>query len=191
MTASHTSSGSAGAESFDGFVEKNFPTVYRFAFCMSLAADSAAALTQTAFARAQGARQHDATAALDKRWLLATLHHEWVAGGADARVGMRAEAASLADPLLKPKHVAGLDQAGVLGILHGMDEKLRLTLSLFYFEQLSYGEIAGILKIAPETVLAHLAEAKKVLRHQLEENRIEPAPPARPRVSGTKGRPGG
>lgn len=191
MTASHIPNGSAGADNFDSFVEMNFPTVYRFAFCMSLAHESAADLTQTAFVQAQRAQLHGANSALAKRWLLTALHHEWAGRGPGAGAGVGAESASPADLLIKSKHVAGLDQADVLGILHGMKEKLRLALSLFYFEQLSYGDIAEILEIPPEAVLAHLAEAKAVLRRELEGNRKDAQSIARPRVSAAKGRPGG
>lgn len=170
----HTPYGNSGANSFDTFIEENFPTVYRFAFCMSLAPDSAAHLTQTAFAEAQRAQHHDSTAVVDKLWLLATLHHEWAGHRGLAGTRVDGETPSQADLLIQPKHVAGLDQGPALEILHGMKEKLRLALSLFYFEQLSYGEIAEILETTPEIVLANLAEAKTAFRLRLEENRRHP-----------------
>lgn len=189
MTAPHIPNGTAGVGSFDRFVKMNFATAYRFAFCMSLTHDKAADLTQSAFAKAQRAQLHGTDAALARRWLLAALHNEWAGDRPPTSAGVGTESSSLADGLIEPRDVAGLDQADVLVILHRMKEKLRLALSLFYFEQLSYAEIAEILETPPEMVLVHLAEAKTLLRRELEENRKEPV--ARPRVSATEGRPGG
>jgi len=141
---------------------------------MSLAQESAAALTESAFAQAQSAHRGNANSAFDKRWLLATAHHEWQERAPRAGDGASEESAALAGPPIASQHVAELDQAEVLAVLHGMKEELRLTLSLFYFEQLSHGEISAILEIPPEMVLAHLAEAKTVLRRRLEMSRKNP-----------------
>ncbi len=189
MMAPHTFTGSAGAADFDLFVEENYPTAYRFAFCMSLSHENAAQLTHTAFTQAR-AGQDKEDAPLDKRWLLETLHHDWVSGRPLAAPAITRFDSSAA-PLLETKNVAGLDQSLVLQILHDMKEELRLALSLFYFEQLSYGEIAKILEVSPETVLEHLAEAKTVLRHNLDEDRPHSEPLASPRAPSTKGRPVG
>lgn len=180
------------ADSRDRFIDKNFPTVYRFAFCMSLGEESAAALTESTFAQAERAHRGNPNSALDKRWLLATAHHEWQEGAPRSGDGASEESAALAGPLIASKHVAELDQAEVLAALHWMREELRLTLSLFYFEQLSYGEISAILEIPPVSVLAHLAEAKTVLRRRLETSRKNPQSSSPgPRVSLTKSRPRG
>jgi DNA-directed RNA polymerase specialized sigma24 family protein len=93
--------------------------------------------------------------------------------------------------MITAKHIPGFDQAGVLELLHGMQQELRLVLSLFYFERLSYGEIAVILEIPPATVLAHLSDAKTVLRRQLEQKRASDLSRTRPPVSETVDSPSG
>jgi RNA polymerase sigma-70 factor (ECF subfamily) len=179
------------AEGFDSFVEKNFPPLYRFAFCMSLAPESAAHLVQSAFAQAQRAQRNQLNPAINKHWLLTAMHHDWLAGGSRSGAQARFEPAGLTDPMITAKHIPGFDQAGVLELLHGMQQELRLVLSLFYFERLSYGEIAVILEIPPATVLAHLSDAKTVLRRQLEQKRASDLSRTRPPVSETVDSPSG
>ena len=171
------------AEAFDSFVEKNFPPLYRFAFCMSLAPESAAHLVESAFAQAQRAQRNRVSPAIDKHWLLSAMHHDWLAAGSRSGAHMPFALAPVSDPLIQANHIAGFDQAGVIELLHGMKQELRLVLSLFYFERLSYGEIAVILDIPATTVLAHLSEAKTVLRRQLEQKRASDQSGARPPVS--------
>jgi RNA polymerase sigma-70 factor (ECF subfamily) len=179
------------AEAFDSFVEKNFPPLYRFAFCMSLAPESAAHLVESAFAQAQRAQRNRVSAAIDKHWLLTAMHHDWLAGGSQSGAQARFEPAGLTDPMITAKHIRGFDQAGVLELLHGMKQELRLVLSLFYFERLSYGEIAVILELPPATVLTHLSEAKTLLRRQLEQKRVSGQSRTRPPVSETVDSPSG
>jgi RNA polymerase sigma-70 factor (ECF subfamily) len=191
MTLSRPEKERTAAESFDTFVETNFPPVYRFAFCMSLAPEAAARLTNAAFAQARRAQQDGIHPALNKQWLLTTVHHDWLDGRGKRSAAAQDGSAALTQTLLEAQHVAEFDEAIVLEIVHGMKEQLRLVLSLFYFEKLSYGEIAVILELPPTTVLSHLAEAKIVLRQQLEQRRITNQSPPRPRVSEAIDSPGG
>lgn len=51
-----------------------------------------------------------------------------------------------------------------------LKEKYRLVIILKYFEQLSYAEIADVLKIPEKKVKSRLFDARKVLKSFLEEN---------------------
>lgn len=160
----------------DDFAEENFATAYRFAFCLSLAHDRAKRLVDTTFHDAELLRRKDARATLDKTWVLATLHRKWrachpVRPGAD-----RDEDPGVSnEPLISFEDAEGLDCAVVLKTLHSMDPAHRLVLSLFYFEQLGYGEIARILDLPPETALSRLARSKTLLRQLLERGRRAPS----------------
>ncbi len=70
-------SASSGSTSFADFVEENFATAYRFAFCLSLAHESANHLTESIFGQAREAKANGADGAIDKPSLLAALRREW------------------------------------------------------------------------------------------------------------------
>jgi DNA-directed RNA polymerase specialized sigma24 family protein len=93
------------AEAFDSFVEKNFPPLYRFAFCMSLAPESAAHLVESAFAQAQRAQRNQLNPAINKQWLLTAMHHDWLAEGSPSGARARFEPAGLTDPMITAKHI--------------------------------------------------------------------------------------
>ncbi len=167
------------SESFPDFVEQHFKTAYHFAFCLSLAHDTASALSEAAFAKAESAKRADADGAIDKNWLLTTLHRDWVAreeapGVAATKGANQPERASI-----RALDAAQLSPDLVLETLHAMNLNRRLVLSLFYFEQLNHLEIATILDLAPETALSRLTNAKLEFRQQLERRR-QPASPTSP-----------
>ncbi|MDQ6809449.1 MAG: hypothetical protein M3Z64_08525 [Verrucomicrobiota bacterium] len=158
-------------ESFPDFVEQHFPTAYRFAFCLSLAHESAASLSEAAFAGARQARDSGTDGAIDKRWLLTALHRDWTRRGQISAVE-QTKAADVSDrEAISAKDAAQLSPDLILQTLHGMSLDHRLLLSLFYFEQLNPLEMAGILELSPAVALARFAEAKIDFRKQLERRR--------------------
>lgn len=157
---------------YQEFVEDNFATAYRFAFCLSLAHDRATRLVDTTFREADLLRKQDAQAKVDRSWVLETLHRKWRAchplrPGAE----LDEDLGTTAEPMISVHDAGELDCDIVLRILHNMSPAHRLVLSLFYFERLGYSEIARILELPPETVLARLARAKALLRQRLEQDR--------------------
>jgi len=156
---------------FEDFVEENFDTAYRFAFCLSLAHDRATRLVDTTFQEAAALRAKDTQTKVDKMWVLETLHRKWRACH-PLRPGAREENPAVSsDALITVKDAADLDCDVVLKILHAMSADHRLPLSLFYFEQLGYGQIARILELSSETALTRLALSKHLLRQLLERSR--------------------
>lgn len=159
---------------FDEFVEQNFATAYRFAFCLSLAHDSATRIVEATFGEAKALQETDAK--VDKTWILEALHRKW-RGCHPAKYdtdGSEDFAAAGGIPI-RIEDVAQMDCDGVLKILHGMSPAHRLVLSLFYFEQLGHEEIARILELPAETVISRLAQAKVLLRQTLERRRQDSA----------------
>ncbi len=168
--------------SFADFVEENFATAYRFAFCLSLAHESADQLTESVFGQAREAKANGADGAIDKRWLLAALRSEWN-GSDDSPVATSPETHAS----IGAADVATLSPDVVLETLHGMPLERRLVLSLFYFERLSYLEIASVLGLPAETVLVRLADAKFELRQRLEMRRTQTPYALEPPVGAAKG----
>lgn len=155
---------------FGEFVEQNFATAYRFAFCLSLAHDRATRIVEATFGEAKALQETDAK--VDKTWILEALHRKW-RGCHPAKYdtdGSEDFAAAGGIPI-RIEDVAQMDCDGVLKILHGMSPAHRLVLSLFYFEQLGHEEIARILELPAETVISRLAQAKVLLRQTLERRR--------------------
>ncbi|CAN5791324.1 hypothetical protein BH20VER1_BH20VER1_14180 [soil metagenome] len=156
---------------FNDFVEQNFTSAYRFAFCLSLAHDRAARIVEAAFHEAKALQETEAT--VDKIWVLERLHQKWRACH-PARFDPEVEQNS-DRPSIRVGDAAGMECDAVLKILHSMNPAYRLVLSLFYFEQLGANAIGRILELPPATVVSRLAEAKVLLRQLLEQTRHTPS----------------
>ncbi len=155
---------------FDDFVEENFASAYRFAFCLSLAHDRATRIVEATFGEAKALQESEAK--VDKIWVLEALHRKWRACHlAKYDTDGSEDFAAAGGIPIRIEDVAQMDCGRVLKILHRMSPAHRLVLSLFYFEQLSHEEIARILELPAETVFSRLAQAKVLLRQTLERSR--------------------
>ena len=160
--------GNGKAGKFGDFVEENFASAYRFAFCLSLAHDRATRLVETTFHEADLVQKSDAHAAVDKTWLLEALHRKWMACHPRLATAEKSgDEISINEALISLEGIDDLECDVVLKVLHSMSPVHRLLLSLFYFEQLGYREIARIVDLPPETVLGRLASSKILLRQML------------------------
>ncbi len=160
----------SGPNGFDDFVEQNFASAYRFAFCLALAHDSATRIVEATFGEAKALQETDAK--VDKTWILEALHRKWRScHPAKYDTDVSEDYAAAGGTSIRIEDVAQMDCDGVLKILHGMSPAHRLVLSLFYFEQLGHDEIARILELPAETVISRLAQAKVLLRQTLERGR--------------------
>lgn len=162
-------------DNFDDFIEEHFATAYRFAFCLGLAHDRATRMVEATFDAAE-LRRADENRKLDKMWVLETLHRKWRACH-PARFDPDEDEGhgNTEGPLIRIRDAAQMDCDKVLKTLHSMRPAHRLPLSLFYFEQLSHGEIARILELPADTARSRLAAAKVSLRQMLEQTRHSPA----------------
>jgi DNA-directed RNA polymerase specialized sigma24 family protein len=153
---------------------------------MSLAHGSAADLTEAVFCDARNAMN----GVVDRRAMLAALYRKWSnERSADVPLPAAANSRPAELSLLTAERAAECDQSTILTIVHAMPAELRLVLSLFYFEELGHADIARILELPDETVIARLAEAKTMLRCRLETQRAQDGPSPSPRVEKTKGGP--
>lgn len=55
----------------------------------------------------------------------------------------------------------------LLGAVDGLPERMRKCLILRVFQELSYDEIAVVMKVSPETVRSHLFQARRRLKERL------------------------
>ena len=151
---------------------------YRFALSLCGRHDDACDLTQQAFVIAQRKLHQVRDESKQKAWLFTVLRREFLHGRRH-RSQRDHHSLELVEAELPPLQVdcaAQLDARSAAETLQSLDEHYRLPLSLFYFEQLSYKEIAEALDLPIGTVMSRLARGKEVLRQRLE--------PPRPDLAG-------
>ncbi len=154
---------------FEQLVNEHYQALYRFAFSLAQSEADAADLTQQTFLRwaTRGFQLRERGKA--KTWLFTTLYREFLSS---RRRGQRFPHLELGDaeselPTIDPRAVEALDGGMVLEALGRLDEGFRAPLTLFYLQQHSYQEIAGILGLPIGTVMSRLSRGKAQLRQQL------------------------
>jgi RNA polymerase sigma factor (sigma-70 family) len=153
--------------SFDDVVNAHYESLYRFALSLTRREADACDLTQQTFYRwaKKGGQLRDKSKA--KSWLFTTLYREFLGqrrredkfpevdistvDGAEFQMD-----APLPEPLL--------DGASAIAALQRLAEIYRAPLTLFYLEEHSYREIAGILEVPLGTVMSRISRGKELLR---------------------------
>jgi len=147
-------------------VDEFHESVYRYAYWLTGCRPSAEDVTQEVFIRAfrglHGLR--DARAA--RSWLMTITRNEfsrWC-----RKLGPRPTAVIDECPEMDGDPLATSENSEWVSM--GLDElptEFRLVVLMFYFEQLSYAEIADELSIPMGTVMSRLSRARKQLKHAL------------------------
>lgn len=166
------------AESFEQFVEEHYQSAYRFALSLCCHEADACDLTQQVFCVAQAKFHQVRDASKQRAWLFTILSREFSRGRRRRALHPHhsLELVEAELPLITVDHAAQIDARSLLDTLLGLDERFRVPLSLFYLEQLSYKEIAGVIGAPIGTVMSRLARGKELLRQSLEQTRRRPAP---------------
>lgn len=148
-------------------VAEHHEALYRYAYRLSGSAADAEDLTQQVFLVAQQKlaqiRQPDAA----RSWLYTVLRHCFLKG----RSGRRPLPATSCD--LDLSAIAAevddrpIDGEELQAALAGLSDDFRAVVLMFYFEELSYKEIAAALQLPTGTVMSRLARAKAQLRGRL------------------------
>ncbi len=176
-------SATAGDESgavnldFEGLVARFYSPLYRFALSLSRNETDAFDLTQQTFLLWASKGHQLREASKVKTWLFNTLYREFLASKRhDAHFAeMEDDPHFIEPPQLSPSIVNAVDAAIVREALHGLAERYRAPVSLFYMRQLSYREIASILDIPIGTVMSRVSRGKAELRRRLGEITAEAA----------------
>ena len=160
-------------DTFEQFVEDYYQSAYRFALSLCGHEADACDLTQQVFYIAQTKFHQVRDASKQKSWLFTILSREFLRGrrhrAAHPHHSLELVEAEL--PLITVDHATQIDAHALLDTLLGLDEHFRVPLSLFYFEQLSYKEIAEVIEAPIGTVMSRLARGKELLRQSLEKTR--------------------
>ena len=146
-----------------------YEALYAFGYSLAGNADDAGELTQETYCRllTKGGQLRDPSKV--KSWLFTTLYRVFL-GWKDRRARLpHFEISSVEGelPVITPAHVDVLENDAIRDSLLELEEHYRLPLMLFYFNDHSYEEIAGILDVPVGTVMSRLSRAKGLLRERL------------------------
>lgn len=156
------------------WVQLHHASLYRYAYRLTGSQADAEDLTQQTFlvALEQGGSVRDEERV--QSWLFTVLRHRfWKQRRRQRPIVGREEFdwSELPDPATDPTPDAFAhlpwDQAVLQSALHELPESFRLVLLMFYFEELSYRQIADQLQIPVGTVMSRLARGKEHLRSRL------------------------
>src|SRR6185369_16678688 len=159
----------ASSPDFESVVARYYEPLYQFAFSLTRTEADACDLTQQTFYvwATKGHQLRDTSKV--KTWLFTTLHRVFLEG---RRRETRFPHFILDDvplelPSLSPTAVNRLDSAHVLQALARVDDIYQAPVALFYLEDCSYKEIAGILNVPMGTVKSRLARGIAQLQNLL------------------------
>jgi len=154
---------------YEEIVARYHEDLYRFAFSLARNADDAAELTQEAYCRllSKGDSLRDATKV--KAWLFTIIYRTFLTErrheGRFQHVTLNLVEHEL--PTITAETVDKIDAATVWNTLLEIEEHHRTPLMLFYLLDLSYREIADMLKVPVGTVMSRLSRGKTVLRERV------------------------
>ena len=159
---------SAGEVDFTALVIAHHAALYRYAYRLCGCATEAEDLTQQAFLVAQQKLYQLREAERASAWLYAVLRSCFLKSirkqrPANAQGGFF-EVEDVAD---ETPEVDEIDRELLAAALASLPEDFRLVVLMFYFEDLSYQEIAEQLEIPIGTVMSRLSRAKGHLRKRL------------------------
>jgi RNA polymerase sigma-70 factor (ECF subfamily) len=144
---------------FTQVVDQYYEPLYRFAFSLARAEADACDLTQQTFYiwATKGNQLRDGSKI--KSWLFTTLRREFLS---IRRKYSRLEYSESIDEeeelaVVSPDLVNSLDAARLVELLQQVKEPYRSAITLFYLEDFSYREIAGILGVPIGTVQSRIS----------------------------------
>jgi RNA polymerase sigma-70 factor, ECF subfamily len=154
---------------YEQAVNSLYESLYRFAYSLAGNADDAAELTQEAFARllAKGGQLRDQSKV--KAWLFTTLYRVFLGWKRRETSLPHYEITSVESelPPVTPDLVDQLQNEAVSESLMEVEERYRIPLALYYFENHSYAEIAAMLDIPIGTLMSRLSRGKEMMRRSL------------------------
>jgi RNA polymerase sigma-70 factor, ECF subfamily len=149
-------------------VAEHYQAIYRYAYRLSGSATDAEDLTQQAFLIA--GRNLGQLRGLNsaKNWLFAILRNHFLRQRhIDQRIPMTGKPVNLDDLPRETPPIAEIGPEKLQRALNALSDGSRVVLGMFYFEELSYKEIAEHLDVPLGTVMSRLARAKADLRVRL------------------------
>ncbi len=167
--SSPDSSGDADGLQIQQLVAEHYQAIYRYAYRLSGSADDAEDLTQQAFMIAQQKLHQVREADKVDRWLFVVLRSCFLKSHRRRRPTPAATLELNVDEIPAKQDHSGLDidQERLQAAIDDLPDNFRVVVMMYYFEQLSYKEIAAALDISIGTVMSRLSRAKGRIRQRL------------------------
>lgn len=158
-----------GELDFERLVDTHHAPLYRFAMSLCHDEDEASELVQETFLTwaTKGHQLNDTAKA--RSWLFTTLHRDFL-GKRRRRTRFphhELEAVATELPDGPPIAIESLDWSAVLRALEQVDDTFQAPVALFYLEDYSYHEIAGILDVPLGTVKSRIARGIQQLQRMM------------------------
>ncbi len=148
-------------------VEQHHALLYRFAFRLTGSVADAEDLVQQTYLTAQTKLGQLRAESCAKSWLCTILRNHFCRQIRDQHGLSERSLEVIAEPEMTPVESA-IDQDHLQQCLNELPVEFRETVTLFYFGEFSYREIAEQLNIATGTVMSRLSRGKALLRQKLE-----------------------
>jgi RNA polymerase sigma-70 factor (ECF subfamily) len=152
---------------FDGWVRQYQRLLFGIAYWWTGSRTDAEELTQEAFFQAYRSRSTLRDAAAVKGWLIGILRHCYAQmsrkSHTSGEVPLDEMENEIGDKDRLSPDVLALHQS-----LAKLDDRHRLPVVMFYFQELSYREISEALELPIGTVMSRLSRARKMLHQLLE-----------------------
>lgn len=148
-------------------VEAHYALLYRYAYRLAGSAADAEDLTQQAFLTAQEKLDQLRAADNAKAWLFAIVRNAYLKTRRGPAGRPPIPIQCVAEPPQTPEPPPDLTGEELTQTLAELPEDFRLPLILFYFEDMSYRDIASALELPLGTVMSRLSRGKAHLRQRL------------------------
>ena len=150
-------------------VNSHYEGLYRFAHSLAGNADDACELTQETFAQLAVKSGQLRDPSRVKSWLFTTLYRMYLGWKRRETSLPHYEITSVENelPPVTPEMVDKLENEAVSASLLEIEERYRVPLALYYFENHSYAEIAQMLDIPIGTLMSRLSRGKELMRKAL------------------------
>lgn len=151
----------------DQLVADHHQAVYRYAYRLTGSVPDAEDLTQQVFLVASDKLGHLRNEGSARSWLYAILRNHFFKLRQKERPTPAADLRLNIDSIPQKEDSVEIDQERLQLALDSLPAGFRIVVVMFYYEQLSYREMAEALDIPIGTVMSRLARAKGQLRSQL------------------------
>lgn len=155
-------------------VAEHHASVYRYAYRLTGSEADAEDLTQQVFLTVHQKLSQLREAGSTRRWLFAILRNRFFKSCRKRRpIPVGDLDVQVESPAAEIPEDATVSSDQLQAALNQLPEKFRVVLTMFYYEELSYREIAEQLQVPIGTVMSRLARAKRYLRLKLFEPAIQ------------------
>ncbi len=157
------------------WVDQHYRAVFGYAYRLSGSVIESEDLTQQTFMQAQANLTQLREPLATRSWLYTIARNEFLRRRPLSTSIALEDAPEIVSPEAEPEWLDGeLTSERLQAALNELSVEFRVPVVLFYFENLSYRDIAQQLELPLGTIMSRLSRAKSQLRRKLEKYLLEP-----------------